>query len=113
MCCVFVFSIWYISTMPRYRRYQPAPNYSSLCQERGEHYLNYVNTSSGRLIEPNRLVYNLALLSDATSHRHICDAILDQYRLPRDEYAVRWIEKIRNEARTILCTEIWIEDNLP
>lgn len=104
-----------MSTMPHYRKYQPAPNYSSLRQERGEHYLNHVrrSTSSRRLIEPTRLVYDLALLSDGTSHRDICDAILDQYRLARDEYDVRWIEKIRNEARTILCTERWVEDNLP
>lgn len=102
-----------ISTMSRYRGYQPAPNYSSLRQKRGENYLNYVrrSTSSGRLIEPIRLVYDLALLSDGTYH--ICDAILDQCRLIRDEYDVRWIEKIWNEARNILCTESWVEDNLP
>lgn len=90
--------------MPHYRRYQPAPNYSSLRQERGEHYLNYVrrSTSPRRLIEPTRLVYELALLSDGTSQRDICDAILDQYSLTRDQFNVRWIEKIRNEARTIL-----------
>lgn len=100
--------------MPHYRRYQPAPNYSSLPQERGEHYLNYVrrSTSPRRLIEPTRLVYDLALLSDGTSQRDICDAILDQYSLTRDQFDVRWIEKIRNEARTILCTERWVEDNL-
>uniref|UniRef100_K1PTX7 Uncharacterized protein n=1 Tax=Magallana gigas TaxID=29159 RepID=K1PTX7_MAGGI len=97
--------------MPRYNRYQPAPKNSSLRQEREKHYLNYVrrSTTSERLIEPTRLVHDLAQLRDGTFHRDMFDAILDQYRLARDEYDVRLIEKIRNESRTILCTERWDE----
>lgn len=38
-------------------------------------------TSLGRLIQPSLLVYDLALLSDGTSHRYVCGAFLvDQYR---------------------------------
>lgn len=95
--------------MPRHKRCQPAPNYSSPRQKRGEQFLNYMYvrrvTSLVRLIQPTRLVYDLALLSDGTSHRDVCDAFLDQYRWARDEYDNILIEKMRNQARAILCTK--------
>lgn len=55
-------------------------------QERGEHYIDYVkiSISAGRLVDPKKLVYDLALLNDGTSHSAICEVIIHQYKLAKD-----------------------------
>lgn len=52
-------------------------------QERGEHYIDYVHVkrsiSAGRLVYPKKLIYDIALLNDRTSHSAICEVIIHQY----------------------------------
>lgn len=61
---------------------------SSIRQERGEHYVDYVrrNTSTRRLVDPERLVHDLAHLNDGTPHSTICNLILHQY-----EWREMWV----------------------
>lgn len=84
-------------------------------QERGEHYMEYVrrNTSARRLVDTKRLVYGLALLNDGTSHSTICDITIQQYKLAKDFGDLRWIETVRKECTTILCTKQWVDEHLP
>lgn len=84
-------------------------------QERGEHYIDYVkrSISAGRLVDPKKLVYDLALLNDGTSHSAICEVIIHQYKLAKDFGDLRWIETVRTECTTILCTKRWVNEHLP
>lgn len=68
-------------------------------QERGEHYIDYVkrSISAGRLVDPKKLVYDLSLLNDGTSHSAICEVIIHQYKLAKDFGDLRWIETVRTE----------------
>lgn len=88
---------------------------SSIRQERGEHYVDYVrrNTSTRRLVDPERLVHDLAHLNDGTPHSTICNLILHQYELARDVGDWRWIEATRRECSSILCSARWVDDHLP
>ncbi|XP_062609823.1 uncharacterized protein LOC134271630 [Saccostrea cucullata] len=87
----------------------------SIRHNRGEHYVAFVRrkTANRSLVDPKKLVYDLALLNDGTPHHTICDVIVEQYRLARDEGDSRWIEATRREAATILCSERWVDENLP
>lgn len=84
-------------------------------QERGEHYMEYVwrSTLARRLVDPKRLVYDLALLINGTSHSAICDIIIQQYEMAKDIGDLRWIETVRKECTTILCTKQWVDEHLP
>lgn len=88
---------------------------SSIRQERGEHYVDYVrrNTSTRRLVDPERLVHDLAHLNDGTPHSTICNLILHQYELARDVGDWRWIEATRRECSSILCSARWVDEHLP
>lgn len=48
--------------------------------------MDYVrrNTSARKLIDPKKLVYDLALINDGTPHCAMCDAIVQQYQLAKD-----------------------------
>lgn len=98
-----------------YKTWQLERVNSSIRQERGEDYVDYVrrNTSTRRLVDPERLVHGLANLNDGTPHRTICSVILHQYELARDVGDWRWIEALRRECSTILCSARWVDDHLP
>lgn len=82
-----------------YKTWQLERVNSSIRQERGEDYVDYVrrNTSTRRLVDPERLVHGLANLNNGTPHRTICNVILHQYELARDVGDWRWIEALRRE----------------
>lgn len=88
---------------------------STIRQERGEHYLDFVRrkTSLRSLVDPRTFVYDLGLISDGTSHTTICEVLKGQYRLAKDLGDSRWIETTRRETATILCSDRWVDDNLP
>lgn len=71
------------------------------------------STSTRRLVDPKRLVYDLAPLNDGTSHSVICDIIIQQYKLAKDFGDLKWIETVRKECTTILCTKRWVDEHLP
>lgn len=64
-------------------------------------------------MDPKRLDYDLALLNVGTSHSAICDIIIQQYQLAKDFGDLRWIETVRKECTTILCTKQWVDEHLP
>lgn len=98
-----------------YKTWQLERVNSSIRQERGEDYVDYVrrNTSTRRLVDPERLVHGLANLNNGTPHRTICNVILHQYEVARDVGDWRWIEALRRECSTILCSARWVDDHLP
>lgn len=57
--------------------------------------------TTGRLVDPKKLVYDLAFLNDGTSHSAICEVIIHQYKLTKDFGDLRWIETVRTECTTI------------
>lgn len=61
----------------RDRSWQHERYEGNIRQESDEHYMEYVrrSTSTRRLLDPKRLVYDLALHNDGTSHSTICDMI--------------------------------------
>lgn len=77
--------------------------------------MNYVkrSTSARRLVDPKRLVYDLALRNDGTPHSAICNVLIHQYKLAKDFRDIRWIETVRKECITVLCTERWVDEHLP
>lgn len=83
-------------------------------QERGKHCMEYVrkSTSARRLLDPKRQVYDLVLLNDGTSHRAICDILIQQYKLAKDFGDLRWIDTVRKECTTSLCTKRWVDEHL-
>ena len=42
-----------------------------------------------------------------------CDVMKKQYRIARDCKDNRWIEEARQETSTILCSERWVDENIP
>lgn len=56
--------------------------------------MDYVrrSTSARRLVDPKRLVYDLALIKDGTPHGAICNVIIHQYELAKDIGDLRWID---------------------
>lgn len=59
------------------------------------------STSARRLLDPKRQVYDLVLLNDGTSHRAICDILIQQYKLAKDFGDLRWIDTVRKECTTV------------